>query len=89
VNARHNLERIAVVLELVEVQMPQKLFLIYRDGKPVGGSGYASLAGACTALRDSPDGSEVVQVDGEGTVTKIFSRQDCENALRVPVIRSK
>jgi hypothetical protein len=69
--------------------MPQKLFLIYRDGKPVGESGYASLTGACTALRHSPDGSEVVQVDGEGTVIKIFSRQDCENALRVPVIRSK
>jgi hypothetical protein len=70
-------------------QEPQKLFEIYHGGKPVGESGYNSLAGACRALKDFPDGSEVVQVDGERKVTKIFSKQDCQDALRDPKISSK
>ena len=69
--------------------MPQNLFLIHQNGKDVGQSGYSTLEGACRALQNFPDGTEVVQVDAEGRVVKSFSRQECEDALRSPIIRSK
>lgn len=68
-------------------QMAQKLFQIHLKGKSIGENGYATLLGACDALKEFPAGSEVVQVNGEGRVIKVFSAQDCQDALRPPTIR--
>jgi hypothetical protein len=67
--------------------MAQEFFEIHLNGKSIGS--FAMASGACRALKESPGGSEVVQVDAEGNILKIFSAQDCENALRVPIIGGK
>jgi hypothetical protein len=36
--------------------------------------------------KGAPKGSQVVQVDGKGKVLKTFSVEDCENALRSPIV---
>ena len=69
--------------------MPQKLVLIRRDGEPVGETGYSTLPSACAALRGFSDGSKIVQIDAAGKVTKLISHQECKDALRSPIIRSK
>jgi hypothetical protein len=54
------------VLESFEIQVPQKLqefFRIQLNGKLIGVTGYDNLRGACMALKESPIGSEVVQVE--------------------------
>jgi hypothetical protein len=66
--------------------MAQEFFEIHLNDKSIGS--YATLAGACRALKESPAGSLIVQVDAEGNVLKIFSAQECQDALRTPTIRS-
>jgi len=69
--------------------MAQKLFEIRHNGKRVGDSGYALLSAACRELKNAPEGSEVVQVDGGGNVLRSYSAWDCEEKLRErPIVRS-
>jgi hypothetical protein len=69
--------------------MAQKLFEIRYQGKRIGDTGYALLSGACQKLKNAPEGSEVVQVDGGGNVLRSYSARDCEKKLRErPIIRS-
>src|SRR5258708_29018678 len=66
--------------------MEQKLFEVRYNGETFGGIGYDNLREACESIMDAPKGSQVVQVDGEGRVLKLFSVEDCENALRSPIV---
>jgi len=68
--------------------MAQKLFEIRCKDKRVGESGYAVLSGACRELKNAPEGSVVVQVDGAGNEIRRYSAEDCEEALRPPTVRS-
>jgi hypothetical protein len=60
--------------------MAQEFFETHLNGKSIGS--YATLSGACRALEESPGGSEVVQMDAEGNLVKIFPAQDCKDAVR-------
>jgi hypothetical protein len=66
--------------------MKQKLFEVRYNGETIGGIGYDDLRGACESVMEAPKGSQVVRVDGKGKVLKTFSVQDCENALRSPIV---
>ncbi len=62
--------------------MAQEFFEIRFNGKSIGS--FPTLSGACRVLKESPGGSEVVQVDAEGNILKMFSAQDCQDAIRTP-----
>jgi hypothetical protein len=64
----------------------EKLFEVRYNGETFGGIGYDNLREACESVMEAPKGSQVVQVDGKGRVLKTFSVEDCENALRSPIV---
>ena len=66
--------------------MAEKLFEVRYKGETFGGIGYDNLREACESVMEAPKGSQVVQVDGKGKVLKAFSVEDCENALRSPIV---
>jgi len=66
--------------------MAEKLFEVRYKGETFGGIGYDNLRGACESVMEAPKGSQVVQVDGKGNVLRTFSVEDCEHALRSPIV---
>ena len=61
--------------------MGETLYAIFKDGKPTNEQGYATLIGACAALRDSPQGCVVVSVDALWKPIREFGDEECRRAL--------
>jgi hypothetical protein len=59
--------------------MAEKLFEVRYNGETFGGIRYDNLREACESVMEA-------EVDGKGKVLKTFSVEDCENALRSPIV---
>jgi len=61
--------------------MPLRYFQVHKDGKNVRGQiTYGSLEEASFALSDSPEGSEVVEIDAANNVIRHYTAEECKQA---------
>jgi len=62
-------------------QQNQLCFQIHKNGGPVDGVSYTSLAEASTALEKAGQGGEVTAVDGLDRIVRRYTAEECRNAL--------
>jgi hypothetical protein len=55
-------------------------FQIHKDGAPVDGVSYPTLAEASLALEKAAQGGEVTAVDGRDQIVRRYTADECRNA---------
>ncbi len=58
----------------------QMCFQIHKNGAPVDGVSYPSLAAASIALEKAAQGGEVTAVDGLDQIVRRYTADECRNA---------
>ena len=58
----------------------QMCFQIHKNGSPVDGVSYSTLAEAAVALEKAAQGGEVTAVDGLDQIVRRYTAEECHNA---------
>jgi len=61
-------------------QQKQMCFQIHKNGAPVDGVSYPTLAAASMALEKAAQGGEVTAVDGLDQIVRRYTADECRNA---------